>query len=199
MIVVGLTGSIGMGKTATAKLFAEEGVPVYDADAAVHALYAKGGKGVGPIGNAFPSAVKEGAVDRDALSQAVLDDAAAFKKLEGIIHPLVGEAQRDWIEARRAEGAGLVVLDIPLLFETGGNERVDKVVVVSAPEELQRGRVLEREGMSHDKLDAILQKQVPDETKRAKADFIVETSGGVENAREQVQAVLRILKYKRQG
>jgi len=183
-----------MGKSATAKLFAEEGVPVYDADAAVHRLYGKGGAAVGPIGDAFPEAIKDGAVDRAALSRAVLDDREAFKKLEGVIHPLVGREQLEWLEAQRADGADLVVLDIPLLFETGGEARVDKVVVVSAPEDVQRARVLKREGMTEEKLDAILAKQVPDGEKRTKADFVIETSGGIEDARRQVKDVLKQLR-----
>jgi dephospho-CoA kinase len=194
MMLVGLTGSIGMGKSETAKMFAALGVPVYDADAAVHALYAKGGAAVAPIGEAFPGVVRAGAVDRAALSQAVLGKPDEFKKLESIIHPLVAKVQLEWLEAQRAEGAGLVVLDIPLLFETGGEARVDKVVVVSAPAEVQRERVLAREGMTADKLDAILAKQVPDAEKRAKADYVVDTSRGLDDARAQVKAIVEDLK-----
>ncbi len=196
MMLVGLTGSIGMGKTATAKLFAELGVPVYDADAAVHELYDKDPGAAEAIGAAFPGAIKGGVVDRAALSKIVTDDPEAFKVLEGIIHPLVAKKQQDWLAARRAEGTDLVVLDIPLLYETGGEARVDKVVVVSAPVELQRGRVLEREGMTEEKLAAILARQVPDEEKCKRADYIVETSGGLDNAREQVRAVIRDLRRK---
>lgn len=194
MMLVGLTGSIGMGKSETAKMFAAEGVPVYDADAAVHTLYAKGGDGVGPIGAAFPEAIKDGAVDRAALSKAVLGKPEAFKKLESIIHPLVAKVQLSWLEARRAEGADMVVLDIPLLFETGGEARVDKIVVVSAPAEVQRERVLARPEMTEQKFESILAKQVPDAEKRAKADFVVETSGGLDDARAQVKKIVAELR-----
>lgn len=194
MMLVGLTGSIGMGKSETAKMFAAEGVPVYDADAAVHALYARGGAAVGPIGEAFPDAIKDGAVDRAALSKAVLGQPDQFKKLESIIHPLVAKVQLEWLAARRDEGAEIVVLDIPLLFETGGEARVDKVVVVSAPADVQRARVLTRPGMSEEKLDAILAKQVPDTEKRAKADYVVETSHGLDDARAQVKAIVADLR-----
>jgi len=190
MMLVGLTGSIGMGKSETAKMFAAEGVPVYDADAAVHALYAKGGEAVAPIGAAFPDAIKDSAVDRAALSKAVLGKPDEFKKLESIIHPLVARVQLDWLEARKGEGAQIVVLDIPLLFETGGEARVDKVVVVSAPADVQRARVLARAGMTEEKLDAILAKQVPDAKKREQADYIVDTSRGLDDARAQVKAII---------
>ncbi len=193
MLIIGLTGSIGMGKSTTAGLFAEAGVPVYDADAAVHALYAPGGDAVGPIGEAFPEALKDGGIDRAALGKAVLGQPEALARLESIIHPLVGKVQLDWLIARAEEGAAMVVLDVPLLFETGGNGRVDVVVVVSAPIEVQRRRVLEREGMTEEKLDAILAKQLPDAQKRAGADFIIETDRGVEDARHQVAQVLRRL------
>ncbi len=199
MMLVGLTGSIGMGKSETAKMFAAEGVPVYDADAAVHALYARGGAAVAPIGEAFPDAIKGGAVDRAALSKAVLDQPDEFKKLESIIHPLVAKVQLEWLAARRAEGAEIVVLDIPLLFETGGETRVDKVVVVSAPADVQRARVLARPGMSEEKLDAILAKQVPDAEKRAKADYVVETSHGLDDARAQVKAIIANLRNQIAG
>ncbi len=194
MMFVGLTGSIGMGKTETAKMFNGLGVPTYDADAAVHVLYAKGGDAVAPIGEAFPEAIKDGAVDRVALSNAVMENAEAFKKLESIIHPLVGQAQLAWLEAQRAEGAKVVVLDIPLLFETGGEGSFDKVVVVSAPTEVQRERVLGREGMSAEKFETILARQVPDAIKREKADYIVDTSRGLDDARAQVVAIVEDLR-----
>ena len=199
MILVGLTGSIGMGKSETAKMFAAEGIPVYDADAAVHKLYAKGGAAVEPIGAAFPDAIIDGAVDRAALSKAVLGNPEAFKKLESVIHPLVAKVQLDWLAARREEGARIVVLDIPLLFETGGETRVDKVVVVSAPAHVQRARVLARPDMSEQKLDAIVAKQVPDEVKRAKADFVVDSSQGLEHARQQVRAIIKELEGLTEG
>ncbi|MGF1453990.1 MAG: dephospho-CoA kinase [Alphaproteobacteria bacterium] len=197
MLIIGLTGSIGMGKSTTAALFAEAGVPVYDADAAVHALYAPGGAAVGPIGEAFPEALKDGGIDRAALGQAVLGQPQALKRLEAIIHPLVGRVQLEWLQARADDGVPMVVLDIPLLFETGGNARVDVVVVVSAPVDVQRRRVLEREGMSEEKLDAILAKQLPDAQKRAHADFIIETDRGIEDARHQVLQVLRRLEGRK--
>jgi len=194
MMLVGLTGSIGMGKTETAKMFAALGVPVYDADAAVHALYAKGGDAVGPIGAAFPNAIKDGAVDRAALSKAVLGNPEAFKQLESIIHPLVAKVQLDWLDLQKKSGADLVVLDIPLLFETGGEARVDKTVVVSAPAHVQRTRVLARSGMTEEKLDAILAKQVPDAKKREKADYVVDTSRGLADARAQVSEIVKHLR-----
>ena len=189
MILVGLTGSIGMGKSETAKMFAAEGVPTYDADAAVHQLYAKGGGAVGPIGEAFPDAIKDDAVDRGALSAAVMGKPEEFKRLEAIIHPLVGAVQLAWLEEHSS--ADMVVLDIPLLFETGGEARVNKVVVVSAPGNVQRERVLAREGMTVEKFEAILAKQVPDAEKCAKADYIIDTSKGLDDAREQVRKVIQ--------
>jgi dephospho-CoA kinase len=194
MLLVGLTGSIGMGKSATARLFREEGVAVYDADAAVHALYAPGGAAVAPVEAAFPGVTEDGAIDRNLLSQRVLGDGAALKQLESIVHPLVGAAQAKFLEERRAAGDDLVILDIPLLFEGGGAARVHKIVVVSAPADIQRARVLERPGMSPEKLDAILAKQIPDAEKRARADFVVDTSQGFEHARAQVRAILDALR-----
>ncbi|QUD86656.1 dephospho-CoA kinase [Phenylobacterium montanum] len=194
MIVVGLTGSIGMGKSTTAAMFAEAGAPVYDADAAVHALYAPGGAAVAPIEAAFPGVIKDGAVDRTALGQRVLGDEAAMKRLEAIVHPLVGASRGGFFEKARADGAEVVVLDIPLLFETGGERNVDAVVVVSAPADLQRERVLARPGMAPEKLDAILARQKPDAEKRARADFVIETGQGLEAARAQVAEVLAALK-----
>ncbi len=198
MLLIGLTGSIGMGKTETAKMFAAEGVPVYDADAAVHALYAPGGRGVDPIGEAFPGVVTDGAVDRQALGQVVIGNPDAMKRLEEIIHPLVGQVQVEWLMEQAGQGAAMVVLDVPLLFETGGNERVDVVVVVSAPADIQRERVLARPGMTAQKLDGILAKQLPDADKRARADYVVETDQGLDHARAQVRAILDALK-NRQG
>ena len=194
MIIIGLTGSIGMGKSTTAGLFAAEGAPVYDADAEVHALYAPGGAAVAPIEAAFPGVVRDGAVDRAALGQRVLGDEAAMKRLEAIVHPLVGLSRVQFFEAAKAQGADVVVLDIPLLFETGGESRVDAVVVVSADAALQRKRVLERPGMTPEKLDAILVRQTPDAEKRARADFVIDTSQGIEPAHEQVRQVLATLR-----
>ena len=194
MIVVDLTGSIGMGKSTTAAMFAAEGAPVYDADAEVHALYAEGGAAVGPVGAAFPGVVKDGAVDRAALSAQVVGNPEALKRLEAIVHPLVGAARAEFFERAARDGADLVVLDIPLLFETGGEKRVDAVVVVSAPPETQRARVLARPGMTAEKLDAILARQMHDAEKRARAHFVVDTGRGLEAARLQVREVVETLR-----
>jgi dephospho-CoA kinase len=195
--LIGLTGSIGMGKSETAKMFARLGVPVYDADAAVHALYEAGGGAVAGIAAAFPDVVTGGSVDRSKLAQLVSGNDDAFAKLEAIVHPLVAAAQRAFIEKAHTEGAGLVVLDIPLLFETGGDARMDAVVVVSAPQEVQRERVLLRQGMTPDKLDHILARQMPDTEKRAKAHFVVETGKGLDHAFEQVKKIVAGLQARR--
>ena len=189
MLLVGLTGSIGMGKSETTKMFARLGVPVYDADAAVHAIYEKGGAAVEPLRAEFPDAIVDDAVDRARLSKLVLDDKDALKKLEGIVHPLVGQTQLHFLKDAQASGAKIAVLDIPLLYETGGETRVDAVVVVSAPADVQRARVLERPGMTTEKFEQILAKQVPDADKRARADFVVETDKGLEHAFEQVKRI----------
>jgi dephospho-CoA kinase len=187
MFVLGLTGSIGMGKSTTARLFAEAGVPVHESDAVVHRLYE--GEAVPAIAAAFPGMVTGGKVDRDKLAARVLGDATALRRLESIVHPLVrAEADRFLCEAR-AGGAEVAVLDIPLLFETGGESRVDAVVVASAPAEVQRARMLER-GTAPDRLDALLARQMPDAEKRRRADFVVDTSQGIEHARAQVRAIL---------
>lgn len=195
--LVGLTGSIGMGKTETAKMFARLGVPVYDADAAVHRLYEPDGAAVAPIGKAFPGTVIDGRVDRAELTRRVTDDRNAFQTLEAIVHPLVGLQQRTFLEHAAERGAELVVLDIPLLFETGGHARVDAVVVVSAPHDVQRARVLQRPGMTPDKLDLILSRQVPDAEKRAQAHFVVETGHGLDHAFEQVKNIVTALHKRR--
>jgi dephospho-CoA kinase len=189
MFVLGLTGSLGMGKSTTAKFFAEEGVPVHDADAAVHALYE--GEATPLIEAAFPGTTAGGKVDREKLGQRVIGDAEAIKQLEGIVHPLVAAARDRFLAEAERSGATVAVLDIPLLFETGGDRRCDAVVVVSAPAEVQRARVLERPGMTEQKLAALLAKQMPDAEKRARADFVVDTSRGFEAAREQVRDILR--------
>lgn len=191
MIVLGLTGSIGMGKSTTAELFAEAGLPVHSADAAVHALYA--GMAAPAIEAAFPGSVKDGVVDRAELSGRVLGDGEALRRLEAIVHPLVREAEADFLTKARADGAPAAVLDIPLLYETGGETRCDHVVVVSAPFETQRARVLARPGMSEERFQAILKKQLPDAEKRRRADFVVDTSRGIEDARRQVSAILERL------
>ena len=190
MYLIGLTGSIGMGKTQTAALFEEEGVSRYDADAAVHGLYEVGGAAVGPIGEMFPEAVRDGAVDRAALGRIVLKDGAKLAALEKVVHPLAGATQVDFLNAQMAAGATHVLLDIPLLFETGGHEFVDCVVVVSAPPDIQRARVLERPGMTEEKFADILAKQLPDTDKRAAADFIVDSSVSVADAHRQVKEIL---------
>jgi dephospho-CoA kinase len=190
---LGLTGSIGMGKSATAAMFADAGVPVYDADAAVHALYAKGGAAVGPVGAAFPSAIIDEAVDRSRLRDLVLADADALARLNAIVHPLVGQSQIDFREQALVSGAPLMVLDIPLLFETGGEARVDHVAVVTAPANVQRNRVLARPGMTEDAFEAILAKQTPDAEKRTRADFVISTAFGFEFTRAHVEAIIALL------
>lgn len=188
MFILGLTGSLGMGKSVTARFFAEQGVPVHDADAVVHRLYE--GEAAAAIEAAFPGTTAGGKVDRDKLAARVLGDGAALKRLEAIVHPLVQEAERRLLAEAEARGEKVAVLDIPLLFETGGEKRVDAVVVVSAPPEVQRSRVLERRGMTVEKLEAILAKQMPDDEKRRRADFVVDTSRGFEAARADVRAIL---------
>ena len=194
MILIGLTGSIGMGKSTTAAMFREAGVPVYDADAAVHDLYDEGGAAVGPVGEAFPGVVKEGRVDREALRQAVLGNPEALKRLNAIVHPLVGRDRIGFFQKAEADGADMVVLDIPLLFETGGHANVDAIVVASAPAETQRERVLARPGMTPARLDAILAQQLADAEKRARAHFVVDTSRGLDPAREQVAEIIAVMR-----
>ena len=188
MFVLGLTGSLGMGKSTTARFFAEEGVPVHDADAVVHRLYE--GEAAAAIEAAFPGTTTAGKVNREKLAARVLGDVGALTRLEAIVHPLVQEAERRLLAEAEARGEKVAVLDIPLLFETGGEERVDAVVVVSAPADVQRARTLERPGMTVDKLDAILARQMPDHEKRRRADFVVDTSRGFEAARAKVRAIL---------
>jgi len=187
MFIIGLTGSIAMGKTTTARLFAEEGVPVHDADAAVHELYE--GEAATAIEAAFPGVTRDGKVDRAALGQRVLGDPPALQRLEAIVHPLVREAEQRFLKAAEAAGAKVVVLDIPLLLETASANRVDAVVVVSAPAAIQRARVLER-GVSAERFEALLARQMPDEEKRRRADFVVDSSQGIEHARAQVRNIL---------
>jgi dephospho-CoA kinase len=188
MFILGLTGSLGMGKSTTARFFAEAGVPVHDADAEVHRLYE--GAAVPAIEAAFPGTTGGGKVDRNKLAARVLGDEAALKRLEAIAHPLVQEAERRLLAQAEASGEKVAVLDIPLLFETGGDRRVDAVVVVSAPPEVQHARVLERPGMTMQKLQALLAKQMPDAEKRRRADFVVDTSRGFPAARAEVRAIL---------
>ena len=191
MKIIGLTGSIGMGKSTTAAMFREAGIPVYDADAEVHKAYDVGGAAVEPVGAAFPGVVREGRIDREELRKRVLGNPEALKVLNGIVHPIVGRARAAVFEAAQAQGADMVILDVPLIFETGGEKNMHKVIVVSAPPEMQRARVLAREGMTPERLDAILAQQVPDAEKRARADFIVDSGQGFEAAREQVREILR--------
>ncbi len=193
-MIVGLTGSIGMGKSTTAAMFRDAGVAVYDADAAVHALYARGGAAVGPVEEAFPGVVRDGAVDRELLRQRVLSDPAELKRLNAVVHPLVGHDRQGFMAQAEAAGADMVVFDIPLLFETGGDQRMDAVVVVTAPEALQRERVLARPGTSPERLAAILAQQTPDAEKRARADFVIDTSRGLDAARAQVAEVMAALR-----
>ena len=196
MRLIGLTGSIGMGKSQTAQIFVDEGVPVYDADATVHELYAKNGAAVKPVGALFPSAVVDGAIDRQKLAAIVLKDADALKQLEDIVHPMAGAAQVAFLQKHYAEGKAAVALDIPLLLEAGGSDRVDVVIVVSAPYEIQRARVLARPNMSEEKFNDIFKKQLPDEKKRELADFIVDSSVSIDDARRQVRDILEQLKSR---
>ena len=189
MFVLGLTGSLGMGKSTTANMFAEAGVPVHDADAAVHKLYE--GEAAPLIEAAFPGTTAGGKVDREKLGQRVLGDVAALKRLEAIVHPLVRKAEERFLAEAERQGAAVAVLDIPPLFETGGDQRCDAVVVVSAPAAVQRARVLERPGMTQAKFQALAAKQLPDADKRARADFIVDSGQGLEAARQQVREILR--------
>ena len=188
MFILGLTGSVGMGKSATAKMFADEGVPVHDADAAVHALYE--GEAVPAIEAAFPGTTANGKVDRGKLGERVIGHPDEIKRLERIVHPLVARVRDAFLANAERDGAKVALLDIPLLYETGGETRCDAVVVVSAPADVQRERVLTRPGMTDAKFEAILAKQVPDADKRGRADFVVDTSKGFDAAREQVRDIL---------
>ncbi len=189
MLKVGLTGSIAMGKSTTADMFRRLGHPVFDADTVVHDLYQPGGGAVAAVASLFPDAVVDGAVDRDRLGAIVLSDKAALSRLEAAVHPLVRREQREFLHAAEQQGAPFVILDIPLLFETGQTETVDVIVVVSAPQDVQRQRALERPGMTGDKLDDILVRQTPDAKKRAAADYVVDTGRGLEDAFEQVRRI----------
>ncbi len=185
-----------MGKSETAKMFARLGLPVYDADAAVRELYGEGGAAVGAIGKAFPGAVKNGAVDRQALSHIIASEEGALQRLEEIVHPLVRGIRRAFLDKAAAEGAPMAVLDIPLLFETGSEKNMDAVVVVTAPEDVQRARVFEREGMTEQKFAAISSRQTPDAEKRAKADFVIDTGKGFAHAEAQVAAIVNVLRER---
>ena len=188
MRILGLTGSIGMGKSTTAKLFTEAGVPVYDADAAVHKIYE--GEAAPAIEAAFPGTTAGGRVDRAKLSGKVVHDPAAIKQLEQIVHPMLGASRRKFLDDAEASGAPVVVMDIPLLFETGGEKRVDAVVVVTTSAENQRERILARGTMTNEALDAILARQLPDAEKRKRADFVVDTSHGLDPVRAAIRDIL---------
>jgi dephospho-CoA kinase len=189
MRILGLTGSIGMGKSTTAKLFMEAGVPVYDADAAVHKIYE--GEAVPAVEAAFPGTTAGGKVDRAKLSARVVKDPAAIKQLEQIVHPMLGASRQKFLAEAEQSGAPVVVMDIPLLYETGGEKRVDAVVVVSTSAEAQRERILARGTMTNEALDAILARQLPDPEKRERADFVVDTSHGLDPVRAQIRDILR--------
>ena len=188
MIILGLTGSIGMGKSTTAKLFAEAGVPVYDADATVHMLYE--GEAVPAIEAAFPGTTADGKVDRNKLSARVVHDPAAMTRLEEIVHPMLGASRQKFLRDAEQSGAPVAVVDVPLLFETGGEKRVDAVVVVTTTPEIQRRRILARPNMTDEKLDAILARQMPDVEKRERAHFVVDTSHGLDPVRARIRDIL---------
>jgi len=196
-LLIGLTGSIGMGKSETAKMFAKLGIPVHDSDAAVARLYEVGGAAVPLIEDAFPGCVKDGRVDRVELRKRVVDNPDAYARLNALVHPLVGAENRKFMDKAIAEGADMVVQDVPLLFETNGHVRMDAVVVVTAPSHIQRERVLARPGMTPELLDSILARQMPDEEKRAKAHFVVVTDKGLEHAFDQVKMVVEELRKRR--
>jgi dephospho-CoA kinase len=188
MIILGLTGSIGMGKSTTAKLFAEAGVPVYDADATVHSLYE--GEAAPAIEAAFPGTTVGGKVDRIRLSAQVVHDPAAMQRLEAVVHPMLGASRQKFLDDAERSGAPVAVVDVPLLFETGGEKRVDAVVVVTTTPEIQRQRILARDNMTAEKLDAILARQLPDPEKRKRADFVVDTSHGLDPVRIRIRDIL---------
>lgn len=190
MILIGLTGSIGMGKSATAALFEAEGVPIFDSDAAVHTLYSPGGAAVEPVGAAFGDVLSKGAIDRAKLSTVLKADPSGFAKLESIVHPLVEAERTKFLQTALASQAEAVLFDIPLLYETGGEAAVDVVVVCHAPDKVRRDRVLQRPGMTEEKLALILARQMPEAEKLRRADYAVETSQGLEQAREQVRDIL---------
>ena len=188
MLILGLTGSIGMGKSTTAKLFVEAGVPVYDADATVHMIYE--GEAAPAIEAAFPGTTVNGRVDRARLSERVMHDPAAIRRLEQIVHPMLRSHHQKFLEEAEKSGAPVAVMDVPLLYETGGETRVDAVVVVTTSPEVQRERILARENMTGEKLDAILARQLPDAEKRKRADFVVDTSHGLDPVRSRIRDIL---------
>jgi dephospho-CoA kinase len=199
MITVGLTGSIAMGKSETAKMFAERGIPVFDSDAAVHALYASGGDAVEAIRTLAPSAIEDGSVNRSKLAAFVQADPALLGRIEALVHPMVKARQKDFLAHARASGAEIAVLDIPLLFETKRDSEVDAIIVVSAAPEVQRRRALARPGMTAEKLGFILARQVPDLEKRARADYVIDTSVSLEATAREVDRVIHSLKKRNSG
>ena len=199
MIIIGLTGSIGMGKSTTSMMFKEAGIPVFDSDSAVHKLQAKGGRALGAIEEAFPGVVIDGELDRQKLGAIVFADKEAKVKLEAIVHPMVQEERIAFFEKAETDNVAMVVLDVPLLFETSGDKACHKVVVVSAPVDIQRERVLARQGMTEEKLDHILKQQLDDSEKRNRADYIVETHKGFEYAENQVKAIIKEIKREYQN
>ena len=192
--IIGLTGSIGMGKSTVGKMFAAEGIPVYNVDAEIHKFYQKGGLAVEPIGEAFPDAVIDGRVDRPTLSKLVVGDDAAIKKLERIVHPMVGTHRAAFLKQAEAEGHDMAILDVPLIFETGGEDNFDKIVVVSAPADLQKERVLARDDMHPEKFDHILSRQLPDAHKRERAHHVIDTGCTEAETRQQVKDLIRDLR-----
>lgn len=197
MIKLALTGSIGMGKSATAAMFAARGIPVYDADAAVHAAYAPGGEAVAPIEWAFPGVIgADGGIDRAKLRHRVATNPELMKKLESIVHPIIAGANRAFLEKAEREGQDIVVLDIPLLFETGGDKRVDVIAVVTAPKDVQKQRVLSRGQMTESEFEAILARQAPDSLKRQRADFVINTGLGFPYAEAQVDEIIEALRTR---
>ncbi len=196
MIILGLTGSIGMGKTTTAGLFAKQGIPVFDADATVHELYQTDKALIKTVAERFPKALVAGKIDRAVLAPLVRKEKDAVAFLEEAVHPKVAKARAAWLEQAKADDRPIVLFDIPLLFETGGEERVDKVIVVTAPPDVQRQRVLSRPGMSEARFEHIISLQMPDAEKRRRADFVINTSKGLEDAAQQVQTILYQIKHQ---
>ncbi|WP_181017848.1 dephospho-CoA kinase [Sneathiella aquimaris] len=192
--LLGLTGSIGMGKSTVGKMFEKLDIPIYNVDARIHELYEPGGIAVEPVGAVFPDAIIDGRVDRPTLSKLVVGDDAAIKKLEQIVHPLVGQDRADFISKAEQNGHDMVVLDVPLIFETGGEENFDTIIVVSAPHHIQKSRVLERADMSEEKFHSILARQTPDAEKRQKADHVINTDCTEEETFEQVKQLVDLLR-----
>lgn len=195
--IIGLTGSIGMGKSTTAAMFKDMGCPVFDADAAVHALYAKGGEATSLIRAVFPDAIKDGAVDRAVLGAHMRADPLNLQVLESFIHPMVAKSRAAFLDKAQKTSASIVVFDVPLLFETGGDKHVDKIVVVTAPYSIQKKRVLARPGMSKELFESLLARQTPDAQKRKRADFLIHTDKGLDDARRQVSKIIETIKAER--